>query len=361
MKRMPQRKQIRWAELRVGLLVITSLVALAVGIFLISGQIGLFSPKYRVNTYFSSVQGLKVGAPVRLAGVSVGNVESVALSPYPEPERAIEVTLRIARQFQSDVRSDSMAALQSEGLLGDRYVEISRGTPKGSILPDGGQLPGQPSSDIKQIMSNTNDVLSNLRDLSSNLRDITQKIEKGQGSLGKLLSDPTFYNRLGQMAQSAERIVVRIEKGEGSAGKFLSDDAFYRKITSSANRLDRVLDKIESGEGTLAKLINDPGVYDNVNRLLVQANTVVGRINQGEGTVGKLMTDPSLYNRMDRTFEGLSTVARRMERGEGTLGSLSTDDSLFQNLNSATEELKTFAQDFRRDPKKYLRLKFGLF
>lgn len=358
---MPQRKQVQWIQLRVGMMVVTSLVVFAMAIFFISGQVGLFSKKYRLKSYFPDVQGLKVGTPVRLVGLVVGNVDAISIPPYTEPGRAVEVTLRIATQYQSEIRADSEAGLESEGVLGDRFVNVSRGSPQAAILMDGEELTGRPSADMKEIMSNTNDVLSNLRDLSGKLSNITAQVEQGQGSLGRLLSDPSFYNRLRRTAGSAERVVARIEQGEGSMGKLLVDEAFYQKLTSSMDRLDRVLGSIDEGEGTLAQLINDPSIYENLKQFTGQLNTMMAKVNQGEGTVGKLVTDPSLYNQMNHTFQGLGTIAGRIEHGEGTLGRLSTDESLFLNLNTATEELRAFAEDFRRDPKKYLRLKFGLF
>ena len=358
---MPQRTQVQWIQLRVGMMVVTSLVVFAIAIFFISGQVGLFSKKYRLKSYFPDVQGLKVGTPVRLVGFAVGNVDAISIPPYTEPGRAVEVTLRIATEYQSEIRADSEARLESEGVLGDRFVNVSRGSPGAAILKDGEELAGKPSADMKEIMSNTNDVLSNLRDLSGKLSNITAQVEQGQGSLGRLLSDPSFYNRLRRTAGSAERIVARIEQGEGSMGKLLVDEAFYQKLTSSMDRLDRVLGAIDEGEGTLAQLINDPSIYENLKQFTGQLNTMMAKVNQGEGTVGKLVTDPSLYNQMNHTFQGLGTIAGRIEHGEGTLGRLSTDESLFLNLNTATEELRAFAEDFRRDPKKYLRLRFGLF
>ena len=358
---MPQRKQVQWIRLRVGLMVVASLVVFAVAIFFISGQVGLFSKKYRLKSYFPDVQGLKVGTPVRLVGVAVGNVDAISIPPYTDPGRAVEVTLRIATDYQSEIRADSEAALESEGVLGDRFVNVTRGSPQAAILKDGDELAGIPSADMKEIMSNTNDVLSNLRDLSAKLSSITEQVEQGQGSLGRLLSDPSFYNRLSRTAGSAERVVARIAQGEGSVGKLLVDEVFYEKLTSSMERLDRVLVSIDEGEGTLAQFINDPSVYDNLKQFTGQLNSMMSRVNQGEGTLGKLVTDPSLYDRMDRTFQGLGTITDRIEHGEGTLGRLATDESLFLNLNTASEELRAFAEEFRRNPKKYLRLKFGLF
>src|SRR5216683_1072507 len=118
------RKQLSWTELRVGLFV------LAAGIFYVTG--GPLGPKYRLKTYLPEVSGLSNGAPVRVDGVEVGNVESIRLLPRakdkaPEKNKNIEVVMRIDRRYQSDILTDSTASLVTEGLLGNRYVNITRG------------------------------------------------------------------------------------------------------------------------------------------------------------------------------------------------------------------------------------------
>ena len=127
---MAQRKQLTWTELRVGLFVLIGLFVLAAGIFYVTGTV--FGPKYRLKTFMADVSGLANGAPVRVDGVDVGNVESITLVPRAQAKSAgkarnIEVVMRLQRRYQSDVLTDSAASLVTEGLLGNKYVNISRG------------------------------------------------------------------------------------------------------------------------------------------------------------------------------------------------------------------------------------------
>src|SRR5271155_844311 len=124
---MAQRKQLTWAELRVGLFVLVGLFILAIAIFYVTGT-SFWGPKYRLITYLPEVDGLEQGANVSLDGVPIGNVESIRLNPKPQDiAQSVQVVMRIDKNYQEQIRTDSTASLITEGLLGNRYVTISRG------------------------------------------------------------------------------------------------------------------------------------------------------------------------------------------------------------------------------------------
>src|ERR1019366_10408356 len=135
---MPQHERVQWAQLRVGIMVIISLIVFAVAVFFISGQAGFFTRHYTLRAYLSSAGDLREGAQVRLSGIAVGNVSKIGISPYDDRKRAVEVDLKIARTFQKRIREDSLASVDTVGLLGDSYVDITRGT-AGQQLEDGGE------------------------------------------------------------------------------------------------------------------------------------------------------------------------------------------------------------------------------
>ena len=358
---MPQRKQIAWAQLRVGALLIVSLVIFGVGIFFISGETGLFTKKYTLKTYFSGAAGLRAGSQVRVAGVPVGVVESIRISDSPDPAKAVEVTMRIPVTYQKEIREDSDAGLATAGLLGDAFIDIDRGSPDKLVVKDGGEIKSKQEADIKRIVQNTNDVISNLRVLSDKLNDITGQIQSGKGTLGKVIYDQTAYNRMNQTAEDVRQLVARVNRGEGTIGKLMSDETLYNRTVASIDRLNKVLDEVQTGKGTLAKIINDPSVFNHIEQLVARANTMVDNVNKGQGTLGKLATDPQLYNRMNDTFDRLSTISTRIEQGQGTIGKLSTDPTLYNNLSSSSQSLREFLTEFRQNPKKYLTVRVRLF
>jgi phospholipid/cholesterol/gamma-HCH transport system substrate-binding protein len=358
---MPQHERVKWAQLRVGIMVVVSLIVFAVAVFFISGQIGFFTRHYTLKAYLSSAGDLREGAQVRLAGIAVGSVARIGISPYDDRQRAVEVDLKIARTFQKQIRTDSVASVETVGLLGDSYVDITRGTAGHEVMQDGGAVKTAEKADIAAVMQNTNEVIMNLSTLSSKLDDITSHIQAGKGSMGKLLYDQTLYNKMNATVSGAQAMVDRVQRGEGTIGKLMADDTLYNRTVSTLDRLNQVIDDVQHGDGSLAKFISDPSAYNNLNRLMTNGNTLIDGINQGHGTLGKLAKDEELYNRLNSTLGHMDTITARIDQGQGTLGKLSTDPTLFNNLNASSQSLKEFLADFRKNPKKYLSIKLHIF
>src|SRR5262252_2251463 len=196
---MPQRKQLTWAELRVGLFVLVGLAVLAAGIFYVTGA-GILGPKYRIKTFLPEVSGLAKGASVKLDGVEIGNVEAikfVARAPGKavDKNKNVEVDMRIDRRYQNEILTDSVASLVTEGLLGNRYVEIKRGY-TGSPLKEGQEIPGTEEKAIKEVVERSSELLGNLQALTVDVQDLIAGVKAGRGSIGKFLTDDQFYNHL---------------------------------------------------------------------------------------------------------------------------------------------------------------------
>src|SRR5215471_10911383 len=202
-----QRRSIAWTELRVGILVIASFVLLALAIFYISGGAGFFQPQYTIIGYFPSANGLRPGAEVWLEGVWVGNVQQVAISKSSDPNKSIEVEMKIYKTYQNIIRTDSKMGIETQGLLGNNIVEISRGSAAGQVIPDGGSLQGEQAGDIKKIITGTNDFIANLDVLSDEVKRMADRIDRGEGTVGKLVSDPQIFDNLNKMTAEANLLV----------------------------------------------------------------------------------------------------------------------------------------------------------
>ncbi len=358
---MPQRQEIQWAQLRVGIMVTAALIILVVAIFFISGQIGFLTPKYTLRAYFPSAEGLRPGSQVELAGIPVGSIKDIRLSPYRDPNRGVEIVLSIQRKFQHEIRADSVANETTAGLLGETFLDISRGSPTQPALPDGSVIKTQQEADIKKIEENADDVISNLNQLSEKLNDITNQITEGKGSIGKLLYDESFYNRMNQTLGSMQTMVNNLQNGKGTIGKFLVDPTFYNKTVATVDRLNQLMDQVQSGQGTLGRLVSDPALYNQMKGIATKANTLLDNINQGQGTLGKLATDKQLYDRANSTMGHIDDITARMDQGTGTLGKLSTDDTLYKNLSASSVSLREFLDAFRKNPRKYLQVRVHIF
>ncbi len=358
---MPQHERVQWAQLRVGLMVLASLVLFAVAVFFIGGQGGFFTQHYTLKAYLPGAGDLREGAQVRLAGIAVGNVTKIKISPYTDKQRAVELDLKIARTFQNEIRADSLASVETVGLLGDGYVNITRGSPGQEVMAEGGAVKTAEKADIAAVVQNTNEVIMNLNALSAKLDDITTQLQAGKGSMGKLLYDQTLYNKMISTVSSAQTLVDRAQSGEGTIGKLMVDETLYNRTVATIDRLNQVLDDVQHGNGSLAKFISDPSAFNNLNRLMTNGNTLIDGINQGRGTLGKLAKDEQFYDHMNSALAHVDTITARIDQGQGTLGKLSTDPTLFNNLSASSQSLKEFLADFRKEPKKYLSIKLHIF
>ena len=355
------RKKLAWAELRVGVLVIASFTILILALLAISGGAGFFTPRYQLKTYFRSADGLRKGSLVWIAGIEGGNVATVNITSSSDPNRAVEVIMNIRREYEPMIREDSVAALGSIGLLGDKYIDISRGLANFKPLSPGGEVNGSSSADIKRIMQNSNDLVANLGDLVTKINQITQKIDQGQGTIGKFINDPTLYNSLNTTVSEAHHLLQEIKSGDGTVGRLISDPGLYDRLNGTVSRMDNTIALVEKGEGTLGKFLRDPSVYNRADSLLARLDTVAGRLEKGEGFLGRLSKDESLYIQFRDATSKFAVLADKINQGEGTIGKLFVDSSLYANLNNASGELVKLLYDFRQNPKKFLRIKVGLF
>lgn len=359
---MPQRTEVMtWKQLRVGLTVGAALLITVVGIFLVSGEMGVLRGHYTLRAYFPEAEGLRSGAEVDVAGVPAGNVERVYVSSSRNPNRSVAVIMRIGRNYQQDIRADSVATVQTAGLLGQSFVDISRGHATQPVLEDGGEVTSREGPDIKQVVSNANDVLSNLTFLSAKLNDITNQITNGKGTIGKFIYSPTLYNQLNDTVSKLQTMLNKVSQGQGTMGQLITKDTLANELNATLQRANQMMDQIQNGNGSLAKLMNDPSVYNNLNRDLAQANSLMNGIQQGKGTLGKFYTDPGLYNRLNEVAGNADTIAQRMANGKGSLGLLSTDTTLYNNLSQSMQSLRDFLTEFKKNPKKYLTVHVKIF
>jgi phospholipid/cholesterol/gamma-HCH transport system substrate-binding protein len=361
---MPQRKQVTWSQLRVGLLTLVSLFLVMVAILYVTGT-GILAPKYQLITYLPEVEGLTLGAPVRLDGVEVGNVDAIVMAERPGTGqfnrlRNVEVVMRINRRFQKEIRDDSHASLVTEGLLGNRYVRITRGV-SGKVLETRGEVPGEEEAAMKQIVERGADLVQNLGELSKDVRGIVSGVKNGEGSLGLLLTDETLYNRLNASASRLDTMLADTQAGKNSLGKFVTNDQFYQRVDSAVARLDKLLAEVQEQTGTLGKLIHDPKLYDNAREFVEKGNAFMADVRAGKGSLGKLANDDQFYKNLRDSAANLKEVTDKLGHGEGSVSKLVNDPQLYDNLTGLSGDLRVLVADFRQNPKKYLRIKLSIF
>jgi len=357
---LPSQKQLKWSQLKVGITVIVASVTLGVLLFLMSGTAGLFTPRITVKSYFDNAEGLRVGAPVRLSGVDIGNVTGISIV-RDKPLTPVEVTMKISTKFSYGMRRDSVTSLETAGVLGETFLDIDSSQAVAAPVQDGDTLPTQVHPDFNQVVRASQSTLQNMDALLKRADRILAFAESGKGSLGKLIYDPTLYNRLSSTVAEFQKIVAQVGNGEGSLGRLISRNDAYEKFIATLDKMNQVVDELQQGKGSAGKFLKDPSLYNNANDTIANLKKVTEDINAGKGTLGKLTKDEELARKLDTTITKLSELTTQLEAGQGTAGKLFKDDTLYNNSNQMLVETRELLKAIRENPKKYLSIKLHVF
>jgi phospholipid/cholesterol/gamma-HCH transport system substrate-binding protein len=379
-------RNIGFAELRVGLLVLIAIAVLILLILNASGTLNPFASHIHLRARFSDASGLREGSEVRLAGVRIGKVDHIRLlSPSevgsgPNPQK-VEAFLTIDSKIdgvpaRERIRSDSTAQQMAPSILGsEMIVNITPGTSIGQPIQENALLPSTSGSTISDLATNGTELAQKLSKLSDQINEVVKNVRDGKGTVGRLFNDEALYNNLNATIRDAEELATQIKSGKGSAGKFIYDEALYNNANDISANLKKLSADLSAGRGTAGRLLQSDEMYnkisriaDRVNSSMNQIDSIVGDVNAGRGTLGKLVKDEAIYNdartaiaRFNTTAARIDSVVAGAQRGEGTLGKLITDDQLYANVNNLSSEGVKLMYDFRQNPKKYLTIKFQLF
>jgi phospholipid/cholesterol/gamma-HCH transport system substrate-binding protein len=359
---LPSQKQLKWSELRVGLTVVLASITLGVLLFLMSGTTGLFTPKIILRTYFDNAGGLREGAAVRLNGVDIGNVTKIrVVSDKDKQLTPVEVVMKVSTKYGFNLRRDSVASLSTAGVLGETYIDIDSSQAIGPVAQNGDTLPTQVHPDFNQVVRSSQSTLQNMDALLKRADRILAFAESGKGSLGKLIYDPTLYDKFSATVSEFKGIVDQIGKGQGSLGQLVSRNDAYDKVMSILDKLNGIADDLQQGKGSAGKLLKDPALYNNFNDTIANAKKVTEDINAGKGTLGKLTKDEELARKLDNTISKLSAISTALEAGQGTAGKLFKDEALYNNTDKVLVETRELIKSIRENPKKYLSIKLHIF
>ena len=357
---MPSQKQLKWSQLKVGLTVIFASLVLIVLLFLMSGTTGIFTKRITLYSYFDNASGLRVGAPVRLSGVDIGNVTGIRVVAG-KGMTPVEVTMKVSTKYGFDLRRDSVTALDTAGVLGETYLDIDSSQSVGPRAQNGDTLPTHVHPDFNEVMRSSESTLQNMDALLKRADRILAFTESGKGSLGKLIYDPALYDRISQTVKEFQGIVDEVAKGQGSLGALINSNEAYNKFVATLDKMNAVVDDLQAGKGTAGKFLKDPTLYNNANDTIANLKQLTADINAGKGTLGKLTKDQELANKIDTTVSRLESLTSQIEAGQGTVGKLLKDESLYNHADQAMEEAEQFMKAFRQDPKKYLSIKLHIF
>jgi phospholipid/cholesterol/gamma-HCH transport system substrate-binding protein len=340
--------------------VLVAAIIFAGVVFLMTGTTGLFTRKIHLKAYFENAEGLREGAPVSLQGVEIGNVTRIAIVTS-RPATPVEVVVRVTTRYQASLRKNSVAVLSTKGALGETYMDITGGDPKEREVRDWDELPVEERPGLQDVVRSSQDALQSLRGVLKRVDNIMAAIEKGQGTAGKLIYDPSVFNKINATADELRQTMQDINQGKGTVGKLIHDDELYRKANASVDKLSKIIDGIERGEGTAGKLVKDPSLYENANKAASNASKILEGVNAGKGALGRMAKDEEFAKKVDNVVTRLSTISDRLEAGEGSAGKFLRDPSLYTNADQMLVETRNLVKAIRENPKKYLTIHFKVF
>ena len=352
-------------QLRLGAFILAALGVFLAIVYLLGARARYFESKYDLVAEFTEVGGLIEGATVRLAGVQIGRVASVVLPP--EPGGKVRVTMTVARRFQERIRRDSEARISTQGLLGDKIVEITMGGPAAPPLGPGSFLTSQDPQEMSRMFAegagtlrSINELVAALRAATARLdssgalddlgaavrsaRRITDEVEKGKGWLHVLVyEEPDALRRLNAILGSTQQLIARAESGEGAAGVLLSRESgkSARAVLAALDAFGRAAQTPGPGDGLLPALLFDPEYRPVARDLQVLARNfrdVSERLAKGEGLLGGLLQDSgegamgTAGPDFRAAMTNLRAVSEKLTSGEGTVGALIEDPTVYESL-----------------------------
>ena len=302
---------VTWEQVRVGLLILVALIILSLGVFLIGDTGHVFGERYRLVTLVRSAAGLVPGAAVQLAGQTVGQVDAIRFIPPAEREGrrdAIAIWMAINTEVRDQIRSDSRAQVRTQGLLGDRIIDIQPGSSEAAVLQPGDTVPAAASLDYDALLAEGAAAVGDLTDVARNLSALTMGLLEGEGTLGRLVVDDALYEHMVQLAESLDTLVASAANPEGNLMRVLRDDTLYTAARAAVARFDTLTRSVMEGEGTLGQLVRSDSLYRVLTGTVTHADSLLAGLLAGEGSAGRLIEDPELYEELLRTLVELNAI-----------------------------------------------------
>ncbi|MBI2016004.1 MAG: MCE family protein [Candidatus Rokubacteria bacterium] len=346
-------------KFRVGVFVLVALAVFLGMVYALGARARLFEARYTIHADFTEVGGLTEGATVRLAGVQIGRVTAVHLPGAPGGK--VRVDLNIARRYADRIRKDSVARIETQGLLGDKIVEITVGTGAAPPLGPGEVLAARDPTEIARVISEGAETARQVGALVASLRRTADtlnrsglvdklgraadQLERGPGWAHALLyEEPAALRRLNQLIATTQALLDRVAEGQGAAGVLLSPGgtASAQRFVAAMDRLGRLVDRPGLEDGALMALLTDPkykATLDDLKAVAKNLREVSDRVAGGRGVLGALAADApddggvrAALQDLRAAVASLKTVSERLNAGEGTLGSLLADPTVYERL-----------------------------
>lgn len=306
---------ITWDQLRVAGVILVALGIVGLAAYKLSQAANLFTKRYELVAFLQTANGLRQGGSVTLAGQLVGTVKEIDFLPVDfDTTRNLRVVFRVDRNVREQIRGDSEVRLRTMGLLGDKVLDISPGTPTFPALAPGDTLRVATALDYDAVLVKAAGAVDDVVGLTRDLRVVTAGLARGQGTMGQLLTNRAMYDQLTGAMTRANAFFAMLQNPNGSLGRMVNDPAFYNRLTGMVSSLDSTLIAINSSEGTMGKLLRDTTLYASFVGIAQGADSLLAMMSSEDGLMGKLLTDQTLYDQLFKLTVDLGAVLTDVRR-----------------------------------------------
>ena len=276
-------------ETVVGIFVVGSLAALLIMVLIIAQQERLWQEHVQYKAIFKNISGLKVGSEVRLAGVTVGNVKEITI----DTRGKIIVSFEVVGKYRSRVREDSRATIGYMGLLGEKSLDLTAGSPDQPEIAAGGQVTSMEPWDITELFAKATPSLEKVEKLLTNLTSLSESLTKPGSKFGKSMEE-------------LSQIVAKINQGQGSLGQILNDPALYRESAQTMTNIRKFTASLEEGKGALGTLINDPALKGDLQKTLTNLSRITENLKETTSRLPELVKNAEAFmQQINRAGKGL--------------------------------------------------------
>ena len=248
------------ASAKLGIFIFIGSTLLIIGIFMLGNKEALFKPTFVVKAYFQNIEGLRNGAPVKLSGIDAGAVQNIRV--VGDTVSVIEVSMRLLRDIEHFIRVDTQAEIQTEGLVGNKFVALKIGDSRSELVKDGGVIRAKEPVSFADIILETQGIMGYTREMTKDLSEIINKINAGEGTVGKIFTDDALYYAATDLTRSADR-----------------------SLNSITAELNIITEQYKSLGISVASAV------DNINRVVVGVDTLLDNTAKGRGVLGSLLVE----------------------------------------------------------------------
>ncbi len=330
--------------------VILAAIAIAVQLMylLIGGGGDLFAQRTTITSYMPDATGLSSESEVRLSGIRIGTVQSVAMSGKLDLQRPIRVDLRILKRYLKSIPVDSHTSISSDTLVGWAFVDITEGKSPATV-PELGVIESEPYQDAAARAN----MIKVLTDTLTQVDQMLIEISSAETKVGQFIVGSSAYDNALAKISGFDKAMAQFLSADSPANQILFSPKLYDQIHKTVTETDKALAAIQNGEGTAGHLFTSDEQYDSLVRQMKGLRTSLADAN-----ASTMLHDDASYRRIVKAIAATDAAIESLNHGGGRASELLSNPQLYESLNGSVRGLGEMLKNLQQNPRKYLRIKY---